>query len=436
MNKKAIPLNLNAQFTIVSSCALAASLIVFGILLSLGSYIIRNKVNDTEYVEQIISNKVNQFQQYVAENQISTTDAQAISTWVSNQKNVTLAVYDENSVLYDSTIAWKQNHAPIDERPPAGYRTFYDISFADKEASVELFVLIEFRLISTVIILSIIASVFTFMFILSTFIRYKVIYIKKLENEVNILEGGDLSYRVTVKGGDELAYLAKSIDNMRTSIIERQKEEEQAREANHKLVTAMSHDLRTPLTILIGLLEIIDGKKYADEEALKQYITKAKNKAYQIKELSDRIFEYFFAFDMKESQLNRELYGIDVINTMLEDYIFSLSQKGYTFEYTQCNSSHKVYIDVKIFSRVFGNIFSNILKYADKEKPVIITSSNDDSVLTIEVENAVKQRGHREESTNIGLEVCSNIVKQHNGEFYYLDNDETFKAVIKLNIKK
>ena len=229
-----------------------------------------------------------------------------------------------------------------------------------------------------------------------------------------------------------MTYLAKSIDDMRKSIIERQSAEEQARLANRKLVTAMSHDLRTPLTVLIGLIEIIDGKKYKNEEELEMYVDKTKNKAYQIKELSDKIFEYFFAFDIKESELDKKSYGIEVINTLIEDYIFSLSEKGYTVQKDLCLSEGKFSLDIKVFSRVIDNIFSNILKYADKEKNVKIKSSISNGFIKISFSNSITKKTYKEESTHIGLEVCDNIVKQHNGRFECREDENIYTASVSL----
>jgi K+-sensing histidine kinase KdpD len=181
-------------------------------------------------------------------------------------------------------------------------------------------------------------------------------------------------------------------------------------------------------------LEIIDGKKYSGEEELNAYITKTKNKAYQIKELSDKIFEYFFAFDIKESELNKEPYDTEIINAMLEDYNFNLTDKGYIVNYTPCDVTAKVMIDVKVFGRVFGNIFSNILKYADKTKNVDICCSVKDNELVITASNYVLPKNHAEESTNIGLEVCKNIVKQHSGSFNSEEVDGVFNVTVKLPI--
>lgn len=438
MSKKGLPAKLSTQFTGVAIVAIVISVLLFFVIISCGTSIINAKVEHSDYIEKNIELKIEEFQQFVTKNSISTRDIERIMDWVSREKNVMLAIHDNGRVIFDSTFLKKINYEGEDIPPPHSYRNLYSIQFSDKVAQIELFMLIKFKFMVYTHYLAILISVITFLLICTGFIRIKVKYITILEKEVNILEGGDLGYKLTIKGNDELTYLASSIDNMRTSIIERQKEEEQARLANHRLVTAMSHDLRTPLTILIGLLEIIDGKKYENEQELDSYITKTKNKAYQIKELSDKIFEYFFAFDIKESELNKEPYGIDVINTMLEDYIFNLGEKGYTFEYECCEQRATVVLDTKVFSRVFVNVFSNILKYADKGKPIIINNTIENNCLTVSVSNTIIKKAHREESTNIGLDVCKNIVQQHNGFFEHIEDESTncFTVIVRLPIEQ
>lgn len=438
MNKKGLPIRLSTQFTIVALVAMIISILLFLIILACGSRIIETKVENSDYIEQNLLKKVNEFQKYITDNNISTDDVDLIFDWVKKERNVMLSIHDNDRVIFDSTMAWRKKHRGENTPPPHSYRTQYDIQFADKTAFVELFVLLEFKYIVAIHYLAIFVAFLTFILLNTSFIRRKVKYVTMLEQEVNILEGGDLGYKLTIKGNDELAYLASSIDKMRTSIIERQQEEEKARLANHKLVTAMSHDLRTPLTILIGLLEIIDNKKYTTESELDTYVSKTKNKAYRIKELSDKIFEYFFAFDIKESELNKEPYKTEVINTMIEDYIFSLGEKGFTFEYECCEQQATVMLDTKVFARVLSNIFSNILKYADKTKPVVIKGSIKNDMFTVMVSNAVIKKEHKEESTNIGLEVCKNITQQHNGSFEHIEDEQNalFTVTVKLPVLK
>lgn len=102
-------------------------------------------------------------------------------------------------------------------------------------------------------------AVFALMLVM--LIRGKIRYIDLMEQEIQILKGGDLDYRITVKGKDELASLAAEIDAMRCAIKERQQKEEEAGKANRELVTAMSHDLRTPLTSLLGYVDILQMEK-------------------------------------------------------------------------------------------------------------------------------------------------------------------------------
>ena len=93
---------------------------------------------------------------------------------------------------------------------------------------------------------------------------------------------------------DELAELAFGIDQMRCSILTHQKAEEQIRSANSQLVTAMSHDLRTPLTTLQIYTDILRLQKYEPDQ-LADYLNKIDAKAAQIKQLADNIFTYSLA---------------------------------------------------------------------------------------------------------------------------------------------
>ena len=394
--------------------------------------VIRAKTENSEYVEQNIQNRVNEFQTFVTENGLSTKNTEQISDWVRDRQNVVLAISDGDNIIYDSTdFRFKGNGGK--GRPPL--TAAYTVHFFDTDADVHLFELLEFKYIAISHYFSIFVGIIVFLIFFIIFIQKKVSYITRLEKDVNILESGDLDHKLTVKGNDELTYLAKSIDDMRLSIINREKEKEQTEFAKHKLVTAMSHDLRTPLTVLIGLLEIMDGKKYKDEEELHGYIYKAKEKSYRIKELSDKIFEYFFAFDIKENDMDKQVYKTNVIYTMIEDYIFAFTEKGYTFKTDLADINAVTELDIKLFSRVIDNIFSNILKYADIAESINVTSRAENNILKLTFKNKKIKNAAKEESTNIGTEICRNIAGRHNGTFEINEDEGYYAAVLSLPVK-
>lgn len=98
-------------------------------------------------------------------------------------------------------------------------------------------------------------------------------------------------YDIQFADGDELSELAFGLEQMRLSLNENIREKEEIMEVNNRLVTGMAHDLRTPLTALLLYTELLSQGKYKDEKEMEQYLKKTANKANQIKQMSDDLFE-------------------------------------------------------------------------------------------------------------------------------------------------
>ena len=122
----------------------------------------------------------------------------------------------------------------------------------------------------------IIISAAAFYAVFIILIRRKINYIITLDDQIKILETGDLNFDVTVKGNDELSSLAESLNQMRLSLAENIRKETEAVSANYNLVVSVSHDLRTPLTSLALYLDFIKNGKYKDENELRSYIEKCR----------------------------------------------------------------------------------------------------------------------------------------------------------------
>ena len=111
-----------------------------------------------------------------------------------------------------------------------------------------------------------IGIIFSFyVLILYGFMKKRVQIIEKLTQDISYLENGDWTHAIGVEGQDELGRLAQQIDEMRLYAYENQQAERRASQANHDLITSMSHDIRTPLATLKGYLEILSLKKGEEE---------------------------------------------------------------------------------------------------------------------------------------------------------------------------
>ena len=113
-----------------------------------------------------------------------------------------------------------------------------------------------------------------------------------LSKEAAAVTAGDLERSITAPGNDELSALADSVDEMRRSVIERMGNEKRAWEANTELITAISHDIRTPMTAMLGYLGLLVGGTEA-EATKAQLASSAYVKAMELKRPDRPAFPLF-----------------------------------------------------------------------------------------------------------------------------------------------
>ena len=280
-----------------------------------------------------------------------------------------------------------------------------------------------------VTVLSAVLAFACFALCLTLLVRRKTRYIALLSRQVNQMAVGELGRPLTVRGRDELASLAQNMDKLRLSFIERLAHEDEMNKNASKLLTDMSHDLRTPLTALMGYLEILDGGKAATPDLAQKYIASAKKRAYQIKGMTDELFEYFLVYSFDEQKLETEtLDAATVFAQLWEECAFSLESEGFTVHLTDEIVNANVEVNVNLCRRVLDNIASNIIKYADRAHPVEAKLSSGDGLCCLTVENAVGKSDAQAQSSLIGLNSCKKIAGLHGGKFDYSCDETRFSC--------
>lgn len=271
-------------------CSAVISVIFFAALKTAGEYAIHYFVANTDYMEKEDNKKVAQLQAYISENHISAGDAEQLTKWVKDQSVVMVQVYRNGFILYDS----KYPEADMDEAAydPYDGGPFYTLDFSDGSAQVVLYGFYAYQFFHYALIGELVLAFLLFLGIVMLGIRKTIHYIRKLSQEIKILEGGDLNYPITVTGRDELAQLAEGLDSMRQSFLRQTEQERQLTLANQRMITEMSHDLRTPLTSIMLYTEILLQNKCENDEQKVAYIQKIDRKARRLKQLSDHLFEY------------------------------------------------------------------------------------------------------------------------------------------------
>lgn len=267
-----------------------------------------------------------------------------------------------------------------------------------------------------------------FIFVLLLFIHRKIRYLKWLAEDITILSSGDLDHQVAAYGYDEIGTVGRDLEQMRIALKKQMESEREAISANNSLVTALSHDLRTPLTTQLGYLEILQEKRYNSEEEYEDYLARAINNLGHIKELSDRLFEYFLAFDRSTATLHK-LENVDALQLLLQlitEHTILLEEQGYSFTLKEPEKEILIRVNPDDVARIFNNIFSNIEKYASKEDTINISIFENKEHLVVSVTNEIAIRPRKNESSKVGIECMKALMRRQNGSLQIQMDQKTF----------
>lgn len=391
--------------------AAAVSIVLFVVIYTVGGFFISISLQDgNTKAEQPY---IDSFQEYISENNISINDYDSIYNWVKSQKIVYLSLYSDGKLIFDSSYTSLPDKDLYIEHNISNY---YELSFKDGTTQAFIIVMLEYIYYNYLLIGDIIICVLIFLCIFMFGVNKEVIYIKQLQNDVHIMESGTLDKPIKIRGRDELADLAAGIDQMRISFRENIIKEQQLTLANKNLVTGMSHDLRTPLTSLLMYLELLKTKTETDERS-RYYIDKAYGKAMHIKELSDRLFEFFLVSQESKDEVFPPQNFKIIFEDQLSEMAMLLSNNGFEIE------SSLQWRDVKIPSRydyigrIIDNIASNIIRYADSSAPVKIETVYTGSTAAIRFTNKIAENPQCYESTHMGVINIKLMMNKLNGVY-------------------
>lgn len=256
-------------------------------------------------------------------------------------------------------------------------------------------------------------SIFILMVLIG--IRKKMEYIRKLSKEIQILEGGNLEYKITVTGKDELAALAGGLNCMRESFRRQTIQKAEIVRENQKIVTQMSHDIRTPLTSIMLYTELLKKGTYKNEEQFREYIEKIERKTRRMKQLADNLFEYSLVSSDQEIELEEAEIEKILFYDLFSETTSYLEQQGYQVDFLVNWNEVRLKINTDYISRILDNVTSNIQKYADKSCPVTIGSVKNGNMEGFYFENRTAALTDETESTGVGIQSIKNMMAKMGG---------------------
>ena len=396
------------------------------------------------------------FVEFVETENVASTDSEKFDKWISQYKDrVYLTIYREDRVfLKDFEISGDEVIPPDvtegeSDKPdisnPLGEgnlysnydRTIYSVAFTDGVCAVTIGH--EYSQAYTTIIICIALVVFfiVFLTITSGFNNRLRLRVKHLSEQVSEVSAGDLNKPISLDGRDEVTILSQDIETMRSTLVDKINSENKAWKTNQELITSISHDIRNPLTSLVGYSDILHNKQYSSQAECESYLERCRDKIYRLKELTDELFKYALVYGKPELEVNKTEEDASILlGQLIGEPLTELKSENYNTSLTLLINDITVSVDVLVLKRVFDNLFSNIKKYADLEKPVVATVTKNGDMLNVKLINYIKVVENPIESSKIGLRTCERLCKSLDIEFAYIEKKDKFTAELFIPIVK
>lgn len=281
--------------------------------------------------------------------------------------------------------------------------------------------------------------------------RYRQMQLRHVIEELHYIADGHFDHRIPFVVKTDLQKVIDSINALVDSTVASMEEERQIEQSKDDLITNVSHDIRTPLTSIIGYLGLLKSSELNEDQA--KYIKIAYDKALQMKALAEDLFEYT---TLRSSTNNKLVLAPLHVNSMLEQvaagFELEAEKKNIAFNVVTRPRDLVIDADAKMIVRMLNNLISNALKYGHGATEInLIANKVNNKFVELRVENNGEQipkkslqkifdRFYRVESsrnlktggTGLGLAITKSIVDLHGGTIKCQSTSELTSFIIQL----
>ncbi|MEK1301878.1 HAMP domain-containing histidine kinase [Limosilactobacillus fermentum] len=285
--------------------------------------------------------------------------------------------------------------------------------------------------------------------------RYHLYQLDHIIGELHYIAQGHLEHRIPFRVNGNQQHVITSVNALVDTITQAMQEERASEKSKDELITNVSHDLRTPLTSIIGYLGLIEDHQYQSEEDIVKYSHIAYDKAKQMKNLVEDLFEYT---KVQQHGAPVNLMTVD-LGQLLEQvgasFELEADKKGMAINVTCEPSPLSITADPEKLGRLFSNLVANALKYGHGAsyihltakqlgEKVVITVADDGEKIPAKSVKHLFERFYRVESsrnkatggTGLGLAIVQSIVELHHGSVTARSDDQETAFVVTLPVKQ
>ena len=291
--------------------------------------------------------------------------------------------------------------------------------------------------------------------------RRSIRYISEISDAMDDLARGNFDRKVEIRGNDEFSKMAENLNDLGEDLKHLLEIEREAEKSKTDLITNIAHDLRTPLTSIIGYLELLSGKAsdVMNDSQKKKYLTIAFNKSKRLEQLINDLFDFT---KLSYGKMTMKVGYVDIVKLLeqlLEEAYPNFVEKGLSYEMRTNVPSLEITADGGLIARLFDNLIGNAIKYGADGKKVIVRVNAEIPEDAVEVKvinygftiddkdlpfifnkfyRADKARSTQTGGTGLGLAIARDIVNMHGGSITAKSdlNGTVFTVRLKIHFDK
>ena len=268
-------------------------------------------------------------------------------------------------------------------------------------------------------------------------------YINKIGLIINSIDNTFNHNDELVSLPEEFKHFETKMNNIKYDVIKNQNLVKEAEQRKNDLIVYLAHDLKTPLTSIIGYITLLKNEKQISDENKEKFLDISLNKSIHLENLINEFFE-ITRFNLQEIKLDLKEINLSMMLEQLIDEFYPV----YSEKNINCNIDIEENILINAdglkLARVFDNILKNAITYSGKDNDIFITAKIESDMISIIVKNkGIKipknklndifdkfyrvdtSRSTETGGAGLGLAIAKEIVLLHKGNIYAVSNEYT-----------